>query len=215
MGPAQIGIKSLDTGHNETFPQSNMWMHYKEESKKYEGIFLPSVGYYHYDVEFTTLKNQTDFVFALESGKEGDAYYWNISITEKGKTQNLLTNSKWISDDLNDIGYWNIGATGWRTKQPDAGEKGNYCYSFVDFRDELTQLGEGGIIEETKDDDNSSKNNSNKPTVVPDNDEEEQNGLPMFAIILIIAGAVLVIGGTVTVILLNKKGIIHLKKSAK
>ena len=215
MGPAQIGIKSLDTGHNKTFPQSNMWMHYKEESGKYEGIFLPSVGYYHYDVEFTTLKNQTDFVFALESGKEGDAYYWNISITEKGKTQNLLTNSKWISDDLNDIGYWNIGATGWRTKQPDAGEKGNYVYSFVDFRDELTQLGEGGVIEETKDDDNSSKNNSKKPTVVPDNDEEEQNGLPMFAIILIIAGAVLVIGGTVTVILLNKKGIIHLKKSAK
>ena len=215
MGPAQIGIKSLDTGHNETFPRSNMWMHYKEESGKYEGIFLPSVGYYHYDVEFTTLKNQTDFVFALESGKEGDAYYWNISITEKGKTQNLLTNSKWISDDLNDIGYWKIGATGWRTPEPKSGEKGNEVYSFVNFRDELTQLGEGGVIEETNDNDNSSKNNSKKPTVVPNNDEEEQNGLPLFAIILIAAGAVLIIGGAVTVVILNKKGIIHLKKSAK
>ena len=174
MGPAQIGIKSLDTGHNETFPKSNMWMHYKEESKKYEGIFLPSVGYYHYDVEFTTLKNQTDFVFALESGKEGDAYYWNISITEKGKTQNLLTNSKWISDDLNDIGYWNIGATGWRTRQPESGEKGNYVYSFVEFRNELTELGEGGVVEEvSKDDDTPKKSNTVKP--ITNSDEEEDN----------------------------------------
>ena len=39
--------------------------------------------------------------------------------------------------------------------------------------------------------------------------------MPLFAIILIAVGAVLVVGGAVTVIVLNKKGIIHLKKSHK
>ena len=200
-------IKTLDTGYNEVLTKSNMACLWDEDEQKYGGLELPGLGYHHIEIEFTTLENQTDFVFALESGTEGDAYYWNFNLVEKGTTKNLLTYSSFVYSDINDISAEKVGNMGWHVSTD--------CYEFVEFNKEYASLKDGEIVGggDIEDSNNSSNNGSVNMPIFNDDDLEEDSGMPLYVIIIIIAGSVVLLGSVATtLIILNKKGIIKLGK---
>ncbi len=120
------GFKSLNTGHNSTYPEANMWM-------KSSGGATFSNGYTHASIEFTTIDNQTDFIYAIESGDQGKAYLWNFELVEKGTTENLLTYSSLIFETIDDMQSDVLGGYGWHITK-------NSVYSLVNFVNEYGAL---------------------------------------------------------------------------
>ncbi len=120
------GMKSLYTGHNETYPNSNIWM-------KNSGTVSFSKGYTHASIELTTIDNQTDFIYAIESNNTGKGYLWNFKLTEKGKSENLLTYSSLVFKSIDDMQSDVLGEYGWHITK-------NSVYSLVDYVNEYGEL---------------------------------------------------------------------------
>ena len=120
------GMKSLDTGHNETYPNANIWM-------KSSDTVSFSKGYNHASIEFTTIDSQTDFIYAIESKNTGSGYLWNFKLYEKGKSENLLTYSSLIFKSIDDMQSDELGGYGWHITE-------NSVYSLVDYVNEYGAL---------------------------------------------------------------------------
>ena len=120
------GMKSLYTGHNETYPNANIWM-------KSSGTVSFSKGYNHASIEFTTIDNQTDFIYAIESKDTGKGYLWNFKLYEKGKSENLLTYSSLVFKSIDDMHSDVLGGYGWHITK-------NSVYSLVDYVNEYGAL---------------------------------------------------------------------------
>ena len=120
------GFKSLYTGYNETYPNSNIWM-------KSSGTYSFSKGYNHASIEFTTIDNQTDFIYAIESKTSGKGYLWNFKLTEKGKSENLLTYSSLVFKSIDDMQSSVLDGYGWHIAK-------NSVYSLVDYVNEYGAL---------------------------------------------------------------------------
>ncbi len=208
VGSAVVQIKTLYTGYNEQFNQPNQCMLWNEDKQSYRPYILPATGYYHIEIPFKTLENQTDFMVGLESGNDGDAYYWNFSLVEKnGDGKNLLKNTEFVYSDFKAITSHHAQVTNktvWRISADSADGKGTY--SFVPFVEEYANLKEGEVVDNGfgDTDDDWGNEELEVDTSVEEDVVEETAGFP-WLLASIIAVVVLAGGAVATVFIIKKK----------
>ena len=208
VSSAAVMVKTLYTGYNETFNAPNKCILWDEEKQSYQPYILPATGYYHIEVPFKTLEGQTDILVGLQSGWDGDAYYWNFSLVEKnGNGKNLLTNTDFAYSEFKAIAGFISGLSDrkmWGVSEDSVNAKGTY--SFVPFVEEYTTLQEGEVLSTgmgESEEDWGDEDTDTPVTDVPENVVEESAGFPW--LIASIIAVVVLGGGTVATVLIIKK----------
>ena len=212
VSSAVVQVKTLYTGYNETFKTANQCILWNEDKQSYQPYILPATGYYHIEVPFKTLENQTDLLVGLQSGFDGDAYYWNFSLVEKnGNGKNLLTTTDFAYSDFKTIVGFINGLKNykmWGVSQDSLNAKGTY--SFVPFVEDYANLQPGETVDAGMGNVDDDWGNEEPVVDAPVEEDvvEETTGFPWLLVSII--AVVVLAGGAVTTVFIIKK-----KKAAK
>ena len=148
-GPYEMGVESsaicVRTDKSGSWGGSNKDMLYNEEVGQNWPLFAKHTGRHKFEAEFTTYANQTSFYVALLSGVDGDAYFWDFKLVEKGTDTNLIKHQNFYGEwqDYIDSGYFVSNKVVTNTSFDGLG-----TYSFVPFNKEIAELEYGKVLGE-------------------------------------------------------------------
>ena len=133
-------------------------------------IWIQEQGRYKFEYEFTTAANQDAFYFALMTGNDGVAYFWDFKIVEKGGDgTNLIEHDNFYGEwqDYLDIGYFRPAYV-----LSDTSLDGLGAYSFVPFNHEIANLQYGDILGGDEDDEDEEEEEEEEEEIEDEEDDD-------------------------------------------